>query len=66
MSACEKCWGDAYTRALFSGRDQVDVYRELIAESSADSCTPEERAGQFWDAELQRDIRFPVEEGVTR
>lgn len=31
MSACEKCWGDAYVRAQIMGGSQADHYRDLLA-----------------------------------
>lgn len=33
MSACEKCWDEAFFRARLTGRLQADVYRELLAEN---------------------------------
>lgn len=33
VSACEKCWGEAFFRSRLTGRLQADVYRELLAEN---------------------------------
>ena len=51
---CEKCWGDAYMKSRLSGRDQVDIYRELIRERE---CTPKQQSGDYWDEENQCDGR---------
>lgn len=32
MTACEKCWEDAYWLALLNGTQQVDEYRILVAQ----------------------------------
>jgi len=45
MSACEKCWEDAYLRMLTTGKSQADCYRELLDERRENPCTPEEQAG---------------------
>lgn len=43
MSACEKCWSDAYTRMLTGQfESQAHAYQELV---HARQCTPEEQAG---------------------
>jgi len=54
---CEKCWGDAYRRSFFSGKDQIDCYHELLEERKNNPCTPEEQAGDYWDEENQCDSR---------
>ena len=36
--ACEKCWNDAYVRALFDGRSQADHYAELLIERKDNPC----------------------------
>ena len=43
--ACEKCWGDAYTRMWLSGytKTQADCYAELLEERKDNPCTPEEQ-----------------------
>ena len=43
--ACEKCWNDAYVRALFDGRSQADHYAELLIERKDNPCGPE------WESE---------------
>ena len=58
MSACEKCWGDAYLRSLYSGKSQGECYTELLEERSDNPCSPQEQAGQFWDDEKQCDRRM--------
>lgn len=30
MTACEKCWNDAYTEALLNGTLQYDEYQRLL------------------------------------
>jgi hypothetical protein len=42
MPSCERCWGRAYTKSRTTGREQVDIYRELI---KTEKCTPEQQAG---------------------
>lgn len=32
MSACEKCWGEAYARSRMLGGSQVDHYHRLLAD----------------------------------
>ena len=46
MSACEKCWADAYRRAIDSGRSQVECYIELLEERKDHPCSDEEQAGE--------------------
>lgn len=41
MSVCEKCWGDAYLRAMSSGRTQTEEYRALLRERKDNPCPPE-------------------------
>ena len=57
MTACEKCWGDAYAQTRSRGGSQVAAYRRLVADRDDHPCTPEEQSGQFWDAERQADVR---------
>ena len=57
MSACEKCWGDAYTRSLDTGHSQPDCYHKILIERTDNPCSPEEQAGQWWDEETQSDTR---------
>ena len=54
---CEKCWADAYLRAMVSGQPQSQHYRELLNERKDRPCSPQEQAGQFWDAERGEDRR---------
>jgi hypothetical protein len=56
---CEKCWADAYLAAQTLGGSQAEHYNRIVRERDAEEspCTPEERAGQFWDAANQRDMR---------
>lgn len=60
MSACEKCWADAYMIALNDRTvDQGEAYHNLVLSRTTHgpACTPREQAGQFWDEEKQRDSR---------
>jgi hypothetical protein len=57
MSACERCWGDAYRLSLDTGEDQPTSYKRLLEERKNNPCSAREQAGQFWDEELQRDRR---------
>jgi len=57
MTACEKCWSDAYLRALNTNKTQTDYFHELVKERRASPCTPKEQAGQWWDEELGCDQR---------
>lgn len=58
MSACEKCWSDAYLKARCqSPYDQVYWYNKLLEERKDNPCTPKQQAGQFWDEEKQCDSR---------
>ena len=47
MPACEKCWSDAYTSSRCNGREQADVYADLLKERDASGhpCTPEQQRG---------------------
>jgi hypothetical protein len=58
MSACEKCWGDAYRRSRATGKPQYKCYAEILEERKNKICTPKEQAGQFWDEENQCDKRI--------
>lgn len=59
MAACEKCWADAWYRMRFVDpfKSQSEHYHEILEERADDPCSPEEQAGQFWDAEKQIDRR---------
>ena len=57
MSACEKCWGDAYLRSRYSGKSQSECYMELLKERENSPCSSEQQAGQWWDEEKQCDKR---------
>ena len=59
MAMCEKCWGEAYFRSLYSGKSQADCYHDVLkeVEERGDICTPKEQAGQFWDDEKEIDTR---------
>jgi hypothetical protein len=46
VSACEKCWRDAYNRAYFLGQPQAEAYRELLEERMEHPCTPLEARGE--------------------
>lgn len=60
MSACERCWADAaaiYAAGRGRGESHASVYHQLLDERNNHPCTPEEQAGDWWDAELQIDRR---------
>lgn len=38
MSACERCWGAAYTLSRALGGHQVDHYRRLLEERDGSAC----------------------------
>lgn len=47
MSACEKCWADAYRRMLcFPGKSQAEHYADILEERKDNPCTVEEQKGQ--------------------
>lgn len=69
MSACEKCWSDAFVISRTLGGSQVDEYRKLIKqrEENGHICTPGEQLGDrgsFAGREL-RDARSLVEDGFA-
>ncbi|HZJ25879.1 MAG TPA: hypothetical protein VFF40_02520 [Acidimicrobiia bacterium] len=45
MSACERCWTDAYRESRMFGGSQVDHYRRLIEERRDRPCSVEEQRG---------------------
>lgn len=46
MSACERCWTDAYMRTMSEpGTDQATHYAALVAERAGNPCSPEDQAG---------------------
>lgn len=48
MPACEKCWGDAYTRyRCDSSKNQADHYQDLLKERASNACTSEQQAGHI-------------------
>lgn len=57
MSACEKCWSDAYMRSKVTGKSQGGCYQELLEERKDNPCTPEQQAGDYWNEEKQCDNR---------
>lgn len=58
MSACEKCWSDAYFRSITTGKSQGECYNDILRMRGNNQCTPKEQAGQFWDEENQCDRRL--------
>ena len=40
---CEKCWADAYLRALSSGKSQHEEYVALLEERKGAPCSPEQQ-----------------------
>mgnify|MGYP006971740195 CR=1 FL=1 len=62
MPSCEKCWGDAYMRTYENPyKSQAEHYQDLLDERKDKPCTPKQKAGQFWDDDLQRDSRIESE-----
>lgn len=58
MTACEKCWGNAYLRFLINPlKGQDKHYKDLLDERKNNPCSKFEQAGQFWDKEKRRDRR---------
>ena len=57
MSACEKCWSDAYLKSLGSRKSQAEWYSELLKERKDNPCNPREQAGQFWVEKKRCDKR---------
>jgi hypothetical protein len=58
VSTCEKCWADASADAHHRGGTTTDHYHRLLKERAESPCTPEEQAGQFWDAKHRCDLRI--------
>ena len=47
MSACEKCWSDAYRRSMANpSKSQTRHYCDLIEERKDSPCTPEQQLGK--------------------
>ncbi len=55
--ACEKCWQDAYTRAVFvdPSKSQVEHYHELLAERVLKPCSKSEQEGQHGERSQDSD-----------
>ena len=53
MSACERCWADAYTRmhTRQDGRSQYEHYVDLLNERRNHPCTEDEQRGERADAD---------------
>lgn len=48
MSACEKCWADAFIRSRTNpSKAQAEHYRDLLRERKDKPCTTEEQAGDW-------------------
>jgi len=62
MSACEKCWDEAYSMMRYTGRPQYECYQHILKlkNERGEVCTQREQAGQFWDEEKQEDIRKDI------
>lgn len=61
MSACEKCWADAYRAEMGdTSKSQAEHYRDIRDRRTlfGPICTAKEQAGQFWDEEKQCDSRL--------
>ena len=46
--ACEKCWNDAFRRAMTDGRSQADHYLELLAERKDTPCGPQYDSEEYF------------------
>lgn len=63
MPACEKCWADAYRRAMNDpSRTQFQHYSDLLKEREDTPCSPKDQAGEWWDEERQIDRRLEKKE----
>ena len=48
MSACEKCWADAYVRMrLNPSKSQAEHYQDLLEERKDNPCSLEEQRGEL-------------------
>ncbi len=47
MSACEKCWGDAYLKSLRNGKTQGECYSKLLKERKTILVPIENRRDNF-------------------
>ncbi len=55
MTSCEKCWGDAFRRALGEPwHTQHEHYLNLLRERADNPCTPEEQRGFIPENEPER------------
>jgi len=53
MSACEKCWGDAFMREMEEpNKSQAEHYRDLLKERKDNPCSKKEQKGQFYKEPL--------------
>ncbi len=62
MSNCRKCWSDAwleYADGDTAYDSQTEAYHLILErrDAAGKACTPRERAGDYWDEELQQDSR---------
>lgn len=58
MSICEKCYKEATRRSHSDySKTRHEHYLDILKERKDNPCTPKEQAGQYWDEELQCDIR---------
>jgi hypothetical protein len=58
MSACEKCWGDAFMREMSEPtKIQAEHYADLVQERRENPCSPREQAGQWWCEMCMTDSR---------
>lgn len=47
MAMCEKCWADAYMRAVNNpSKSQTKHYFDLLEERKGNPCTPEQQRGE--------------------
>ena len=52
MTACEKCWADAYMRMINNPeKSQTEHYYALLEERKDNPCTPEQQKGKEPDGE---------------
>lgn len=61
MASCERCWGEARRRVLCGELpgSVSSAYLKVLKEreDAGIVCTPQERAGMYWDEAAQRDSR---------
>ena len=55
MAVCEKCWEDAYLRAIATGKPQSECYYELLEERKDNPCIIEDKKDKLLGEILYED-----------